>query len=540
MRFKWLVIAGAVAILVVAFGIVAPQLGTEFVPRLSEGAITMNIIRQPGTSLAESVRGNTAIEKLLLSQFPSEIKHVWCRVGTAEVATDPMGIELTDVFITLTPRDKWKRATTQDDLTHQIERELRGQLGSKKLFSQPIEMRLNEMASGTRADVAVKIFGDDLALLKQKATEVEKALIGIRGNADVYVEPLSGQPMLKVQLKPDVLARYGIPARAVLDLVESIGGTPLGEVVEGQTRFPLMARLPVTYETSASAVRDILIPTAKGEQIPLARLADIEEIDGPSTINRESGRRRVVVTCNVRGRDLGSFVEEAQAKIKDTVILPEGGRYRIEFGGQYDHLIHARQRLYLVVPLALSLIFMLLYMTYRNLIDPLRVLTGVPFAWVGGIFALWLRDMPLSVPAAVGFIALSGVAVLDDMILVSTIRQLRERGMALALAVEQAALMRLRPVLMTSLVASLGFVPMAFSTGMGAEVQRPLATVVIGGVISAMVMSLLVVRVLYVVFQRPGASSGPLQQGDDDADRNTVDDAVVRDHADWDRLHGAS
>ena len=503
MRFKVIVLGTAVALLGIVFGMIAPYLGSEFVPKLSEGAIEINIIRQPGTSLDESVRSNTEIEKILLASFPDEINHIWCRTGTAEIATDPMGVDLTDVFITLQPRGRWTKATTQDELTIAMDKELRSQIGSKKTFSQPIEMRINEMASGTRADVAVKIFGDDLEVLKKKGQEVQAVLLDVFGSADVNVEIISGLPVLQVKIKPEVTAQYGIPTKAILDLIESIGGKVVGEIVEGQTRFPLVIRLPKLLEKNADSVRKILIPAPNGERIPLTRLADVDEIEGPSTITHEAGKRRIVVTCNVRGRDLGSFIEQARRLIGERVALPEGGRYQIEFGGQFEHLIRARQRLMIVVPVALLLIFILLYLTYRSTVDTLRVFTGVPFAWVGGVLALWLRDMPFSVSAAIGFVALSGVAVLDDMILVSTIRQLRQRSMSLDEAVEKAALIRLRPVLMTSLVASLGFLPMAFSTGMGAEVQRPLATVVIGGIISAMVMSLLVLRVLYVVFQRP-------------------------------------
>ncbi|MCE9534197.1 MAG: CusA/CzcA family heavy metal efflux RND transporter [Planctomycetes bacterium] len=507
MRFKWVVLVFAAMTLAVVFGLIAPRLGSEFIPKLSEGAIAIGIVRQPGTSLAESVRGNTEIENLLLSTFPDEIKYVWSRVGTAEVATDPMGIELTDTFIILHPRERWKKATDQDELTTLIEHLLREQIGTKKSYSQPIEMRMNEMQSGTRADVAIKLFGDNLEILKTKSQEVEAVLQAIPGSADVNLERLSNQPVLQVKLKPRALAQYGIPAKVVLDLVESLGGIQLGEIVEDQTRFALMARLPVELGRNPNAVRGILVPTPNGERIPLTRLADVEEITGPSTINHEKGKRVAIVSCNVRGRDIGSFVADARKEISEQVVLPEGGRYHFEFGGQYEQLITARKRLMIVVPVALILIFTLLYLTYRSTVDTLRVFTGVPFAWVGGVLALWLRDMPFSISAAIGFIALSGVAVLDDMILVSTVRQLRLKGLSLDQAVEKAALMRLRPVLMTSLVASLGFVPMAFSTGIGAEVQRPLATVVIGGVISAMVMSLLVVRVLYVVFQRPRSDS---------------------------------
>ncbi|HJT78258.1 MAG TPA: CusA/CzcA family heavy metal efflux RND transporter, partial [Gemmataceae bacterium] len=507
MRYKLAVVGFAVGVLVLAFGVIAPNLGSEFVPKLSEGAIVVNVVRLAGTDLDESIRYNTQMEKAVLAAFPDEVNHVWSRCGTAEVATDPMGVELTDFFITLKPRDRWKKAHTQDELTGLIEKELRDLPGQKLSFSQPIALRLDEMVSGVRSEVAVKLFGDDFDVLTAKAQEVEAVLRGIDGVADLNTEQVTGQPTLEVQVKQDEVARYGVPAQAVLDLVESVGSKPLGEVVDGPYRFPLAVRLPESLRASPESIGDLLIATPSGERIPLSRLADVRVVEGPSTITREWGQRRVTVTCNVRGRDMGSFVAEARRKVAEKVTLP-GGRYHVAWGGQFEELERARARLLIVVPVALVLIFVLLYWTYHNVVDALRVFTGVPFAWVGGIFALWLRDMPFSISAAVGFIALSGVAVLDDMILVSYVRQLRQKGLPLDEAVNQAALTRLRPVLMTTLVASLGFVPMALSTGVGAEVQRPLATVVIGGVVSAMVMSLLVLRVLYVLFKSPWKKDG--------------------------------
>ena len=502
MHHKFAVLLFGATVLFVAFGIVAPRLGSEFVPRLSEGAITLGTVRLAGTSLEESVQTNTQVEKALLGAFPDEIAHVWSRAGTAEVATDPMGVELTDIFISLKPRTGWTKATTQAELTTRIEKELRSIQGLKFAFSQPIEMRINEMLAGTRSDLAVKLYGDDLAVLKAKGEDIRRAMKDISGVADLAVEQVIGQPVLQVKVKQDQLARYGIPARAVLDLIESIGSKPMGEVVDGQFRFPLVVRLPDEWRQSPEAVGSIQLPTATGERVPLARVADIAIVEGPSTITREWGQRRIVITCNVRGRDLGTFVADVQRKLKADVTMPPG-RYHLAYGGQFEQLERARTRLLIVVPVALVLIFLLLYATYGTVVDTLRVFSGVPFAWVGGVFALWLRDMPFSISAGIGFIALSGVAVLDDMILVSYVRELQKRGRTLEQAVEDAAITRLRPVLMTTLVACLGFVPMAFSTGMGAEVQRPLATVVIGGVISAMVMSLLVLRVLFVVFQFP-------------------------------------
>ena len=503
MHHKGPVIGLALCVLLVAFGLIAPNLGSEFVPKLSEGAIALNVVRLAGTDLSESVRYNTQIERAVLKAFPDEVVHVWSRIGSAEVATDPMGVELTDIYIVLRPREHWKKAHTQAELVEQIEKLLREMPGQRIAYTQPIEMRLNEMISGVRADVACKLFGDDYDVLLEKAEQIERILRSIEGNADVAVEQVAGQPVLQIKVKQEEIARYGVSARDVLDLVESLGSMPVGEVFEGQLRFPLIVRLPQSLRRSPEAIGRMLLTTPAGETIPLRRLADIQIVEGPSTITREWGQRRITITSNVRGRDMGSFVAEAQKRIDQEVQLPSG-RYRVEWGGQFENLQRARTRLLIVVPIALLLIFVLLYMTYHNVIDALRVFTGVPFAWTGGIFALWLRDMPFSISAAVGFVALSGVAVLDDMLLVSYIRQLRQRGADLEHAVEMAAMTRLRPVLMTALVASLGFVPMAFNTGMGAEVQRPLATVVIGGVISAMVMSLLVLRVLYMVFQGLG------------------------------------
>jgi cobalt-zinc-cadmium resistance protein CzcA len=499
MRHKLAVLGFAAAVLVVAFGMIAPHLGSEFVPRLSEGAVAIGVVRLAGTDLDESIRYNTRMEQAILRAFPDEVAHVWSRIGTAEVATDPMGVELTDIFLALKPRSQWKKARTQAEFTDQLDLLLRDMPGQRLAYSQPIELRMNEIVSGVRADLGVKLFGDDFDVLVEKAREIENVLRAVPGSADVAVEQITGQPVLQIKVDQAQIARYGLSAQTVLDVVEAIGSKPLGEVVEGQLRFPLVARLPDTVRASPETIGAMLVATPSGERIPLARLAKVEIVESPSTITREWNQRRITVTANVRSRDLGSFVAEARQKIAASVALPPG-RYRIEYGGQFEHLERARLRLLIVVPVALALIFMLLYLTYRNVVDALRVFTGIPFAWVGGILALWLRDMPFSISAGIGFVAMSGVAVLDDMILVSYIRQLRGRGLPLDEAVTQAAVTRLRPVLMTTLVASLGFLPMALSTGMGAEVQRPLATVVIGGVIGSMVMSLLVLRVLYMVF----------------------------------------
>jgi len=517
MHHKTFVIGSALLLLVSVFSLVAPNLGSEFVPRLSEGAITLNVVRLAGTPLEESMRYNTRMEQVLLEKFPDEINQVWSRIGTAEVATDPMGTELTDLFITLHPREQWTRAETQEELTTLVQRELRDLPGPRLALSQPIEMRMNEMISGVRSDVAAILYGDDLDLMNEKAVEIERALNSIPGAEDVKIEQISGQPVLQIQVKQDQIARYGVSAQTVMNIVRSLGSNHVGEVYEGQLRFPLVIRLPEEARADPQAIGSILVATPSGQRIPLSRLASIERVEGFNTIKRDWYQRRITIEANVRGRDLGSFVAEAQRVVDEKVQLP-AGRYRIEWGGQFENLERAQTRLMIVVPIALLMILSLLYMTYRNWIDSLRVFTGVPFAWIGGVLALWIRDMPFSISAAVGFIALSGVAVLDDMLLVSTIRQLRRRGRSLDEAVEEAAMTRLRPILMTTLVASLGFVPMAFSTGMGAEVQRPLATVVIGGVCSAMIMSLLVLRVLYVVFNLPTESHDE-DGGDDDGHR---------------------
>ncbi|NQV23223.1 MAG: efflux RND transporter permease subunit, partial [Rhodopirellula sp.] len=515
MRQKTAVIGFALCVLVLAFGFVAPNLGSEFVPKLSEGALAINVVRLAGTELQDSIQYNTQMERAVLKAFPDEVVHVWSRIGSAEVATDPMGLELTDLFITLKPRDQWTKATTQAELTTMIQRELRDMPGQRIAMTQPIEMRINEMISGVRSDVAAVLYGDDFDVLVEKARAIERVLSSIDGNADVATEQVTGQPVLEIRIKQDEIARYGVPAETVLDIVESLGTFNVGEVFEGQLRFPLIIRLPEKARANPAVIGAIPVATLAGEQIPLSRLASITVREGPSTIKREWYQRRISITSNIRGRDMGSFVAEARRKVAEEVQLPPG-RYRVEWGGQFENLERARSRLMIVVPIVLVLIFGLLYMTYNNAIDAIRVFTGVPFAWTGGIFALWIRDMPFSISAAVGFIALSGVAVLDDMLLVSTIRRLRQRGMGLEQAVEEAALTRLRPVLMTTLVAALGFVPMAFNTGMGAEVQRPLATVVIGGVISATIMSLLVLRVLYMVFAGPVGRKGERREIDED------------------------
>lgn len=496
MRNPYPILAGTAGLLVGAV-LVASQLGSEFVPRLAEGSIVIGVIRPPGTSLEQSIELNTRMEQVLLEKFPDEVSHVWSRQGAPEVVTDPGTIESTDIFISLHERSHWKQAKNQTELVELMNKEMKSFIGQTIWFTQPIEMRINEMLSGARADVAVKLFGNDFQELTRIGKEIETILRSIPGSADLTTEQILGQPVLQVKLDQDQLARYGIPAQTVLDMVESIGGKQVGEVLEDQLRFPLTIRLPDQYRQSPESLDKILIASPSGEQIPLSRLADFKNVAGARAISREWSKRRITIQCNIRGRDMGGFVKEAQQKIAAQIPLPAG--YEIDWGGQFENLQRASRRLQIVVPLSLALIFILLYFTFNNLFDSALVFTSVPFACIGGVLALWVREMPFSISAAVGFIALSGISVLNSLVLVEFIRHLRDEGRPYREAIEEAGLTRLRPVLMTALVASLGFVPMAISTGMGAEVQRPLASVVIGGVMSSTLMTLLVLPSLYWV-----------------------------------------
>jgi len=509
-------ILGSALIVIVGTVPIALQLGSVFVPKLDEGSMVINTVRLPGVSIEETARLSTRIEALLKREFPDEIRRIWTRSGSPEVATDPMGIEVSDVFITLYPREHWKRASTHAALETEVDRVLRRLPGMNYSFTQPIEMRVNEMIAGIRTDVGIKVFGDDYTVLKEMTEKFESLLRTIPGTAQPRIEPMVGQPLLEVTLDHDALARYGLRARDVLDWVEAAGGLPSGEVRVGQMRFPLAIRLPARFTSNPDLFATIMLPGPSGSRVPLAKVATVERSSGPLVINREWMKRRALVTTNVRGRDLGSYVSEVERRI-EADLGPELRKKgcRIEFGGQYENLVRASTTLSYVVPLALLLILFLVYTTYGNLADSLRVFTGVPFALVGGVIALHLRHMPFSVSAGVGFIALSGVSVLADMVMVSTIRQHVRRGQAVKPAVLAAAGKRLRPVLMTALVASLGFIPMALNTGVGAEVQRPLATVVIGGLISSTLLTLFVLPTLYVTLKaRRQGRTTPIREGD--------------------------
>lgn len=509
-RLRWIVLPLAVVGLFYT-GKTAINLGSEFVPRLSEGDLVIGVMRAPGTSLEESASMNNQMERMLLQKFPDEVSHVWSRVGSPEVATDAGNVEVTDMFVSLKPRSAWKKARLQSELVDLMVREVDEYKGQITWFTQPIELRINEMVSGVRADLALKVFGENFDTLIPKARELQNVLQTIQGCTDLSVEQVTGQPILRITLRQDEIARYGLSARAVMDVVESISSKMIGQIVEGQLRFPVVARLPDELRENPEAIGRILLSAPGGEQLPLSRVADIRRVSGPKMITREWGKRRLTVQCNVRGRDVGSFVSEAQQKIAEQVDLPKD-QFRIEWGGQFENMRRAQLRLMIVVPLALGSIAGLLYLTYRCVSDTLIVFSSVPFACIGGVFALAFRQMPISISSAVGFITLSGVSVLSSMILASAWRQasaaratseaaevLNRKSAFLASIpfIQDVSTSCLRTILMTALVASVGFIPMASSEGSGAEVQRPLATVVIGGVISSMLFTLFVLPILF-------------------------------------------
>lgn len=496
-RFGVLATAAAVASLTV---ITAVQLGTEFVPKLSEGSLVIGVRYPPGTSYGESAHNNMLMEKALRTAFPDEVSHIWSRAGEPDVTTDAGAPETTDMYIRLKPRHQWKRAATQTELVEKMEDVLADFKGRTIWFTQPIEMRLNEMLTGIRSDVAIKLYGDDLDVLTKKAGDLRDVLRRVPGCADIAIDDVAGQPILQVQLERKELARYGIPAESVLDVVESVSGKPVGQVIEGQLRFPLAVRLPEASRARPETLSNIMLTSPSGEQIPLSRVAGFKEVRGAKYITRDWSQRYISIQCNIRGRDMGSFVADAQKRIDQEIDLPRG--YHVEWGGQFENMRRAQLRLLIVVPIALVLIIGLLYITYRNVLDTAFVFLSVPFACVGGVAALWVRGMPLSISAAVGFITLSGVSVLSSMVLVSAIRGRLADGIALSEAIRGAAADRLRTIIMTAAVASVGFIPMAVSTGVGAEVQRPLATVVIGGVMTSMFTTLFILPVLYNTFIR--------------------------------------
>jgi cobalt-zinc-cadmium resistance protein CzcA len=474
-------------------------IGREFIPRLNEGDILLQPIRLPSISLTESLATATRIERVL-RQFP-EVKTVVTRTGTAEVATDVMGIESSDMFVILKPRSEWRENKSREQLIAEMNEELEKQVpGVGFSYTQPIEMRFNELIAGVRSDIAVKIFGDDLTTLHDKAEEVAAVLNTVKGASDVRVEQTEGLPVIRASIDRTRLARYGLSAQQVLDTIEAARvGKVVGTIFEGQRRFPLAVRMPDSVSADQKAISNLPISTATGEVVPLSQLADVQVEVGPAQVSREDVQRRISVEANIRGRDLGSFIAEAQQKIGAKVTLSPG--YHIQWGGQFEQLREASRRLAIVVPLTMGLIFLLLYTAFGSWRPAALIFLNVPLAITGGLFALELRGLPFSISAGVGFIALFGVAVLNGVVLVSYILQLRQEGKSVEEAVVEGAKTRLRPVLMTALVASLGFIPMALSTGVGAEVQRPLATVVIGGLLTSTLLTLLVLPTVYEWFE---------------------------------------
>ena len=488
---------------------VAMRMGSEFLPSLDEGDIAMHALRIPGTSLTQAVGMQTQLEATVRA-LP-EVDHIVAKIGTADIATDPMPPSVADNFIILKDRKAWPdRRKAKSALVAELERAV-GQIpGNNYEFTQPIQMRFNELLSGVRADVAVKVYGDDLDTLAAIGKSLEGVVSGIPGARDVALEQVTGLPVLSVQPHREILSRYGLDVATLQDVVAAAyGGEPVGAVFEGDRRHDLVVRLPESLRSNLEAFARLPVPLPSGGYVPLGEVAGLDLAQGPNQINRENGKRRVVVTTNVRGRDLGSFIAEVQERVAEEAELPPG--YWVDYGGTFEQLQSASARLAIVVPITLALILGLLWLASGSLPTALLIFTGVPLALTGGIIALWLRDIPLSISAGVGFIALSGVAVLNRLVLVSFIRDLRQQGMALDEAIRHGAMTRLRPVLMTALVAALGFVPMAFNTGIGSEVQRPLATVVIGGVISSTVLTLLVLPALYRLAARYLDTRAPIR-----------------------------
>ncbi|MBA3624548.1 MAG: CusA/CzcA family heavy metal efflux RND transporter, partial [Methylibium sp.] len=505
------------AVSVILSGLLVTRMGSEFIPSLDEGDIALHALRIPGTSLTQAMAMQSELENTIKA-FP-EVARVFSKVGTAEIANDPAPPNVADNFVIMKPRSEWPDPRRpKADLVAEMQAAVEKVPGNKYEFIQPVQMRFNELLSGVRSDIAVKVFGDDLTVLAQTGDELAAVLEGIPGAADVQVEQTAGLPVLTIDIDRAKTARLGLNVADVQEAASiALGGREAGAVFEGDRRFDIVVRLPESLRTDIRAIErlPIRLPAADATGsrafVPLGEVARLSVAPGPNQIGREDGKRRVVVSANVRGRDIGSFINEAQAQIAANVKLPTG--YWTDWGGTFEQLQSATKRLQIVVPVALLLVFTLLFAMFGNVKDGLLVFTGVPFALTGGIVALWLRDIPLSISAGVGFIALSGVAVLNGLVMISFIRSLREEGLPLDRAIHEGALTRLRPVLMTALVASLGFVPMALATGTGAEVQRPLATVVIGGILSSTALTLLVLPLLYRLAHRREEQGENARQG---------------------------
>jgi cobalt-zinc-cadmium resistance protein CzcA len=520
----------AAALLVVLSAIVASRMGSEFLPNLDEGDIALHALRIPGTSLTQALSMQNQLEEEIKA-IP-EVSHVFAKIGTADIATDPMPPSVADTFIIMKEREDWpEESKSKSALIAEMERAVQQVPGNNYEFLQPIQMRFNELIAGVRSDLAVKLVGDDLDTLLTVGGTIEDVVKAVPGAADVKLEQITGLPLLSIEPNRDLLRHYGLNVADVQEVIQiALGGKEQGQVFEGDRRFDIVVRLPEALRTNLEAIKSLPIPLSESalgshgdadglggtrgppKHIPLGEIAHIDMSLGPNQISRENGKRRAVISANVRGRDLGSFVSEVQERIEAQVTLPEG--YWLDYGGTFEQLESASTRLRVLVPLTLILIFLLLFATFGSARDAALVFSGVPLALTGGIAALALRGIPFSISAGVGFITLSGVAVLTGVVMVTYIRDLRHKGMGLEEAILEGALTRLRPILMIALVASLGFLPMALNTGTGAEVQRPLATVVIGGILSATVLTLLVLPALYRMFHRPYATATPFEPED--------------------------
>ncbi len=497
-RRRRLVVTAAVLLLLGSLALF-PFLGTEFVPILDEGSIVIRVTTAPSTSLDETTLITRRLEEMLL-EFP-EVKNVISKIGRAELGGDPEPVNNSEIFVELAPPDQWKTARTKTELIEKMEARLSQFPGILLNFSQPIAMRVDELISGVRAQIAIKLFGEDLDVLLEKGNQIAAVVSQVPGAADVQVEQVAGKPQVQIKIDRDRIARYGINVKDVQDVIRAlIGGTSVGQVFEGQKRYDIFIRLKEPYRKDIEAIRNLLISAPNGRRIPLAQLAHIETVIGPKQISREANQRRLVIQLNVRGRDMGGFVEEARRMVEEKVDLPPG--YFVTWGGQFENQQRAMRRLSIIVPLTIGLIYLMLFLTFNSGRQAALIILNVPFAMVGGIVSLYISGQYLSVPASVGFIALFGVAVLNGVVLVSYINQLRREGQSLEDAVINGAMLRLRPVLMTALVASLGLVPLLLSTGTGSEVQRPLATVVVGGLVTSTLLTLLVLPTIYGWFEK--------------------------------------
>ncbi len=507
-----MMISSAALLFFISVG-VAMRFGVEFVPKLDEGDIALQAVRLPSVSLESSLQMTQAMERTLL-EFP-QVESVISKTGRPEIANDPMGVHQTDVLVRMKPVNQWPEKIDKVELVEQMQAALERAVPSNAYgFTQPIELRVQELVAGVRSDVGLSLFGDDLEVLKAEGDKIVRALNQVEGAADVQAQQIAGLPYVRIKVRREAIARYGINSSAVLDAISVIGGKVVGEVFEGQQRFPLQVRIAPQWREDVDKIKQLKIDDPHGRQIPISQLADILVEDGPAEISRDSIRRRLLIQCNVRGRDLAGFVADAQAQVQQQVQLPPG--YSLTWGGQFENLQQATQRLSIAVPVALLLIFSLLYVTFNSVRLALLIYLNVPVAATGGIFALWLREMPFSISAGVGFIALFGIAVMNGVVLIEHIRHLSEQGTNQSEAVAQGAMDRLRPVFMTAMCGALGFVPMAISQSAGAEVQRPLATVVIGGLVTSTLLTLLVLPAIYRWFEPSTALSPTTGHGDNE------------------------